>query len=133
LVLPMSDFVRDMLVARRALGKDRFVFPSNGAKGHLAGLVRPFEKIAKVTGITISPHDLRRGYASIAESLDIPLTVIKQLLNHAPMSDVTGGYIIHDSDRLIEPVAKIAAKLLELCKYTAPDLASPNVVKLAKI
>ena len=33
--LPMSDFVRDLLVARRQLGNAKFVFPSYGRSGHI--------------------------------------------------------------------------------------------------
>ncbi|HEY6704607.1 MAG TPA: integrase arm-type DNA-binding domain-containing protein, partial [Xanthobacteraceae bacterium] len=33
--LPMSDIVHDLFVARRALGRDRFVFPGEGASGRI--------------------------------------------------------------------------------------------------
>jgi integrase len=115
LALPVSDIVADMLIARRALGCDEFVFPGNGKTGHVSDLQRPFTAIAKATGITISPHDLRRGFITVAESIGTPLTVIKALVGHAPSRDVTSGYVVLSTDRMREPVQRIAVRLQELC------------------
>lgn len=62
--LPMNDVVLDVLVARRAIGKDRFVFPGAGKSSHISYLQDAFDSIAESTGIKISAHDLRRTFAS---------------------------------------------------------------------
>jgi integrase len=130
LALPMSDFVADMLIARRTLGRDRYVFPGPGKSGHISDLQNPLRIIAKATGIEITAHDLRRGFATVAESIGTPITVLKALLNHATGQDVTAGYIVLTTDRLREPVQRIAARLEELCGVSKP--ASDNVTRLAR-
>jgi len=92
LVLPMSDFVHELLVKRRALGDAKFVFPGPGKSGHMVDLQLALAAIAKRTGIIFSAHDLRRGFATIAESLDVSMVSLKMLLNHAVSKDVTSGY-----------------------------------------
>jgi hypothetical protein len=65
LVLPMSTFVHELLVARRAIGDaGGFVFPGRRYNTHLTGNVGTFDVIAKATGIKVSAHDLRRTFAT---------------------------------------------------------------------
>jgi integrase len=128
--LPMNDVTLDLLVARRAIGKDRFVFPGTGKSGHISYLQDAFEDIAESTGITVSAHDLRRGFATTANRIGTPLPIIKQLLNHAESKDVTEGYIIPDLKELREASQKIADELKRLCGFEEP--ASKNVTKLRK-
>jgi integrase len=128
--LPMSDQVADILIARRALGKDRYVFPGPGKSGHLSDLQRPFIAIAEQTSITISAHDLRRGFVTVAESIGTPLSVIKALVGHAPSRDVTAGYVVRNVEDLREPVQRIADRLKELCGIEAP--AGDNIERLAR-
>ena len=61
-------------------------------------------------------HDLRRTFATIADSLTITQYTIKRLLNHKSGADVTAGYIISDFDQLREPTERIAARILEIVK-----------------
>src|SRR5215472_8771157 len=71
--LPMTDFVYDLLVARRALGNaGGFVFPGNGRAGHARSFPYALILIHDMTGIRVSPHDLRRGYASVMAACPIP-------------------------------------------------------------
>ncbi len=49
----------------------------------------------------------------MAESLDIPAYALKRLLNHKPGADVTAGYIVMDTERLREPMERIARYLLK--------------------
>ncbi|MBN8521499.1 MAG: integrase, partial [Alphaproteobacteria bacterium] len=54
----------------------------------------------------------RRTFITIAESLEISAYALKRLINHR-VTDVTGGYIIVDVERLRSPVQKIEAFILE--------------------
>jgi integrase len=130
LTLPMSDSVHGLLVARRALGDAGFVFPGVGKAGHVSDLQDPLAAIAKQTGIIFSAHDLRRGYATVAESVGVSFSMLKALLNHAAGRDPTLGYIITDVEQLREPVQRIADKLARLCDI-AP-VSGGNVAKLRK-
>src|SRR5262249_5106905 len=81
--LPMSDFVHDLFVTRRAPGKEAFVFPSNSSPaGHLSQPKTWFDRIAKASGVRVSSHDLRRTFVTVAESCDIPWAALKALVNH---------------------------------------------------
>jgi integrase len=124
--LPMSDFVRDLLVARRALGNTGFVFPSRGESGRISdtGLAA----VAAATGITVSAHDLRRTFVTVAESTDISPIALKALVNHAVGADVTSGYVVMTTERLREAAQKVADKIKSLCGI-AP-VSGANVARL---
>lgn len=125
--LPLNDVALDLLIARRQLGKDKFVFPGTGKSGHVSYLQNAFEDIAERTGITISAHDLRRGYATTANRIGISLKVIKRLLNHVDSNDVTEGYIVPEMTDLREASQKIADELKRLCGISDP---AENVTRL---
>ena len=127
--LPMSDFVRDMLVARRALGKGAFVFPS--ARGHISSPSHPLDFVAETTGIRVSAHDLRRTFITVAESADISPMALKALVNHSLGNDVTAGYVQMTVERLREPVARVADKLKTLCGVT--EIIGDNITKLETV
>lgn len=128
--LPMNDVVFDLLVARRALGRDKFVFPGASKLGHVNSLQYSFRSIAEKTGIAVSPHDLRRGFVTAGNSVGVPLAILKQLLNHAPSADTTLGYVIVELKELRDASQKIANELKRLCEIAEP--ASENVTRLRK-
>jgi integrase len=113
--LPMSDVVHNMLKARRALGRTDFVFPGPNAKGCIAEPRFFFGQIAKASGIVLSPHDLRRSFITVAESLDnISMLALAAMLNHA-VPGQTPNYVQMNVERLRAPVQKVADRLKELC------------------
>jgi integrase len=117
--LPLTDYVHDLLVARRALGDAKFVFPSVGASGHISEPKFPLNQVALATGIQISAHDLRRTFAVCAESSGVSPWVLKKLLNHSLGSDVTAGYLPLTVEQLREPAQKVCDKMKTLCGVTA--------------
>lgn len=106
---------------RVALAESRlvspFVFPGEGRTGHIVEPKKAIDAVKASTGIAFTLHDLRRTFATIAESLDLSGYTIKALLNHRQqLSDVTGGYIILGVDRLREPMQRITDAILERIK-----------------
>jgi integrase len=130
LEIPMSALVHDLLVRRRAIGSvSKFIFPGPGkATGHITSALNGLAMVAEATGIYVSAHDLRRTFASVAESADISWLVMKTLLNHATGRDVTAGYVQISIDRLREPVQRVADKLTALCDV-AP-IGGRNIARL---
>jgi integrase len=124
--LPMSSFVRDLLVARRAIGHEgKWVFPADSKSGHLEEPKFPLGLVAKETGIAVSVHDLRRTFITIAEATDISPLALKALVNHAIGNDVTSGYVQMTVDRLREPAERVCRRMMELCQIKALDGAHP--------
>lgn len=70
---------------------------------------KPIKSITKACGVEFSSHDCRRTFATIAEAVNLPLTMIKRLMNHVTTNDVTGGYIVTEEETLKEAINKIAA------------------------
>jgi integrase len=119
--LPMSDFVRDLLVARRAVGKEKFIFPSDSEAGYIAEPKFPLTQVALACGVRISAHDLRRTFITVAEATDISPLALKALVNHSlGNGDVTAGYIQLTIERLREPMQRVTDRLKTLCGIVAP-------------
>lgn len=117
--LPMSDYLASLLMQRKAEAwhGNPFVFPSHGKAGFLQEPKRAIEAVTTATGIIFTCHDLRRTFATVAESLDLSGYTVKALLNHKQqIGDVTGGYIILNVDRLRDPMQKITNAIQERIK-----------------
>jgi integrase len=115
LELPLSGFLYQLLLTRRDSDPEgEWVFPGRGETGHMVETKKFYARVTKGSGIKFTLHDLRRTFVTIAESLDIPHYALKRLLNHRADSDVTGGYIVIDVERLRGPVERVADRILEL-------------------
>lgn len=118
--LPLSGYLWFMLKARknRPDADPVWVFPGGKKGHHISNHLKITDKIFAKTGINWSVHDLRRGYATIANSCVHSDLILKRLLNHkVDGRDVTAGYVISDVDSLRKPVEAIAAKILEYSGY----------------
>ncbi len=121
--LPLSDFLFDLFLQRQLVRVNEYVFPGNGAAGHIIEPRKKMAHVTEATGILFTAHDLRRTFITIAESLDIPAYALKRLLNHKMTNDVTAGYIIVDVERLRKPMQLVTDFILK----------SMGVVKSAEI
>jgi len=111
--LPLSPFLMDLLSRRYAERNSLYVFPSESEHGYLIEPKYAVAKVARLSGVTFTLHDLRRTFITIAESLDISGYVLKRLLNHIDPNDVTANYIVTDVERLREPMNKISKYLTQ--------------------
>jgi len=64
--------------------------------------------VTKTSCVEFSPQDCRRTFATIAEAVNLPLTMIKRLMNHVTTNDVTGGYIVTEEETTRAAINKIA-------------------------
>jgi integrase len=104
---------------RKAVSEGEFVFPGTGARGFLN---EPRPQMAKITarsGVQFRLHDLRRTFATVAESLDIPHYALKRLLNHRSQ-DITASYVIANVDRLRKPMQSVTDFMLR-CAAMKPS------------
>ena len=111
---------------RRLQAAAVFVFAGEGPAGYLIEPKRQIAKIIESSKVQFSPHDLRRTFITIAESIDVPPYAIKRLVNHTVRNDVTAGYIISDIDRLREPMERIA----NFIQQAVRDIPKAKVHKL---
>lgn len=106
LVRPLTRRVLEIL---SKIGTDTgFIFPGrvlpDNTEQHPVNNTRKLQlEIQRRTGLWITPHDLRRVYASAASRAGLPEVVIKRLLNHTGHTEeVTQGYIRLGLDELLE-------------------------------
>ena len=119
--LPLTDFVHDLLVARRAIGRTEFIFSADSKSGHIEAPRHHLKEVAAECGIQVSVHDLRRTYLTIAESCEISPMALKALANHSQGSDITARYVQMNVDRLRIPAQKVTDRLKELCEIASPS------------
>jgi integrase len=115
--LPMTDFVRALLIRRQSIGRDGsgFVFPANSKSKHIEEPRSALRLIKETTNISVTPHDFRRTFVTVAEGTDIAPLALKALVNHSYGDDVTAGYIIGSVERLRAPAQRVTGRLKELC------------------
>jgi len=107
--LPLTDFLYDLLKRRFEHNYEAspFVFAGRGIKGYMDDPNKQMKLVIQSSGVIFTPHDLRRTFITIAESLDISAYALKRLANHKMNNDVTAGYIIADAERLRAPMQQI--------------------------
>lgn len=124
LILPLTDFIYELLKNRKAVANSDYVFAGDGKSGYLIEPRRQVQKVIQLSGVSFTLHDLRRTFITIAESLDISAYALKRLVNHKMSNDVTAGYIVSDVERLRKPMEQVSAQLLqyfcanEICNIT---------------
>jgi integrase len=115
LEIPISEFVVEILKRRLASKENAFVFPGNTKDGYIAEGGRfALRQIAKMTGIQVSHHGLRRTWITNLEASGISYLAVKSLAGHTTGVDVTSrNYITLTNERLAEPLEKATECLLE--------------------
>jgi len=125
-ILPLTDFLHDLLTKRKDDAKTKYVFPNETNTGYMTDPKKQIANVIKESGVNFSTHDLRRTFITIAESLDISAYALKRLLNHKMTNDVTAGYIISDVERLRVPMQKITDYILKcIGKKETPVILLP--------
>lgn len=117
--IPVCSFIWELLRSRKMRASDPkgFVFPGKIDGKGICNNRKGYRMMCERLGTAWKHYDLRRGYATMASSLDIGFSVITRLLNHSDRNNVTMGYIVHDPETLRAAVEKIANQFLKLAHY----------------
>lgn len=110
-ILPLPDYLLLLLKRRAELATSEWVFPGRRPGTCLSSAFRSYQLVAQRSGVAFCLHDLRRGFISVADELDIKHETIAALVNHKSNS-VTDGYIIRSVERLRQPMELITQELL---------------------
>lgn len=125
--LPLPDYLMELLKRRRQLNLQRgssstYIFPGRKKNTHLVECKASIHKVTQQCNVKFMVHDLRRTFLTYAESLDLPLSVLKRLANHKGKIDVTEGYLIDNPERLRTPMERITKKLLDCANIAQPQI-----------
>jgi integrase len=118
---PAIQLLADIEKRQRRAGKrSEFVFPSNGATGHLVEIKKSWAQVTKAAGIEgLRIHDLRHSYASHLASGGASLALIGALLGHSnPLT--TSRYAHLYRDPLKAATEKVGAVIAAAGKPTKP-------------
>lgn len=116
LLLPLSDYLYEMLEMRRKNIHGEYVFPGGQGNQYISEPRKHIVRLRESSGVHFTLHDLRRTFITLAESLDVPAYALKKLVNHRVKGDVTEGYIIMGVERLRKPVQQITDHILSLAE-----------------
>lgn len=119
--LPLIPYISAL---KDLTGGHEWVFAGRDPDKPMSQPREPMKLVTKASGVEFSPHDCRRTFATIAEAVNLPLTMIKRLMNHVTTNDVTGGYIVTEEETLREAINKVASYIQ--ARVTQKD----NVIKL---
>lgn len=129
--LPVCSQVASMLTCRKQIYGGYFVFPQS------SNPLKPYDYkhhstklIADMCGITASPHDLRRTYATVCSTLRFDTLLIGRLLNHSDRG-VTERYIMRSLEPFrdeIQKVGDVIERLLGNSKMLPVRSAIPDTV-----
>jgi len=117
LELPITPKVAELFGRMKAIRQNDYVFPSPVKNGHIADVRDELSKINEVAGVSITPHDLRRTFTTIAESLDLSPFTIRALVNHTEKkssADVTANYVQISLERKRKALQMIEDEIMRI-------------------
>jgi integrase len=109
---PMSLPVELMMRRRHSSTRkhEQWVFPANRGDGHLVEPKGQIKTASEIINFKFSCHDLRRTFATLAESHGIDFQSIKRALNHKSQ-DITDRYIQRRVEKQRETFDAIAEEV----------------------
>ncbi|QQR58770.1 MAG: tyrosine-type recombinase/integrase [Candidatus Melainabacteria bacterium] len=110
LELPLSNFLVDLLNKRRLMqSNSEWVFQSTKSTNqHISQGIGIIREVRRRSGIYFTVHDLRRTFLTMGEKLEVPTYVLKKLVNHNVSNDMTGRYLVLDTNRNRDYMSKIS-------------------------
>lgn len=123
--LPLPRQLAALLTARRGLSEGPHVFASRAGEAVSQPQVRrALKRVGEAAGVTVTPHDLRRTFATIANKIDIAHYKLKKLTNHVSGGDVTAGYVQVSTEDLRDAMQRIEDYILSPARTSEGNVVS---------
>ncbi|WP_019672344.1 tyrosine-type recombinase/integrase [Psychrobacter lutiphocae] len=126
--MPTGKILQAILKERKRLSSgEEWVFPSDlkRSSDHVKDLSGSYKAISEKAGLYITPHDLRRTFGTVANSLNVNYPVLKRLLNHREAKssdDVTLQYIQVSQRQLRDALNEIEALYCKRINLSQEDV-----------
>lgn len=115
-------------------GKSEWVFQSTRQKWkHLSEGIAIVRKVRAKSNIYFTLHDLRRTFLTMGEKLNVPIYVLKRLVNHNVSNDMTGRYLVLDVERLRIHMCAINQAFLDLLEVGDDEISQWNPVETDEV
>jgi integrase len=112
-ILPLTDHIVSILEQIRNNSLGSVVFPGYNPNKSLVNPNKQVKKVIENSGVQFLLHDLRRTFATYADSLQIQHSTIKRLINHKEIDVTSVHYIQPSIETLRKPMQKITDYILE--------------------
>ena len=123
LTLPITAHAAVLLDHLKCYRRNEYVFPSTSDKSdRLTSPKKSMDLLNKYSGTDVTPHDLRRTFASIANTEKVSPYTLKKIINHSVRNDVTAIYTVDETEDLLVPLQSIQSKILDHAQIQLSDL-----------
>lgn len=123
LTLPITPYAEMLFSHLEVYKTNQWVFPSKSKKSEqIKAPKKSMMLLNQLSGTNVTPHDLRRTFVSIANSVNISPYTLKRLINHSMRNDVTSIYISDETSDLMSPLETIQRTILNYAKIDLRNL-----------
>ena len=121
--LPLSTFLRDFLLKRKALcGDSAYVFPGKHGSGYLSSCQRIVDRICMKTGHKFNLNDVRRTFINAALKAGISAHLVRKLINSVSSRDNL-DFVEVDMEELRAAMEMISQRLIHLMDWNNENIA----------
>lgn len=130
-VIPLTPYVHHLLAGLPR--RSEWVFSSDTLSQPIAPPHKRLADVARIAGIEITFHGLRRSYGSLSEWLEtMPVGVVAQIQGHKPSATREKHYIIRPLDLLRLHAERFEAWILEQAGIEFDSTQQPGALRVVK-
>lgn len=130
-VIPLTPYVHHLLAGLPR--RSEWVFSSDTLSQPIAPPHKRLADVARVAGLNITFHGLRRSYSSLSEWLEtMPVGVVAQIQGHKPSATREKHYIIRPLDLLRLHAERFEAWILEQAGIEFDPAQQPGALRVVK-
>ncbi len=111
-VIPLTTYTESLIT--QLPRRNKFVFMSPSSKsGYITDVSHAHNKACAIAGVDVTPHDLRRSFATLSEWIEMPSGIAAQIQGHKPQGVREQHYIRRPIDLLRMWHKRIESWILE--------------------